>query len=293
MIAFANVWAGEPANERAMDATTQPARNSVTDLTLDSAADTATEPSSQCLQLPDTTQSYGNITLGDFSQWIAIDDWKYLTNTQYLATGITNDELLFLEQQLEPTAEGSVHVVGRGEISPRPTYTLTQSIYLADGFDWGGSNEGGKLGFGLGGNSAPTGGQTLTDGFSVRLMWRGNGDGTARLVVYAYAADRRQNFPYGDDYPVEGFKIPIGEWFDVTMEVSANSSDFAEDGSVRIWVNNELMLAKSDIQWQLTGPEPAVDRLLYATFHGGSGKTWAPDGTVYARFSNVCWQPNV
>ena len=253
----------------------------------------ATDTAAQCLQLPEKVQSYGDITKPDFARWMGIDDWQYLTNARYLATGSTANGRQFLEQQFKPSAKGSVRVVGLGHIPPQAGYTLSQAIYLARGFDWGGEDEGGKLGFGLGGNSVPSGGQTRTDGFSARFMWRGNGDGTANLVVYAYTADRQQNLPYGDDYPVGQFQVPIGEWFNVTMEVTINSDNNLADGGLRVWIDDELKLQKNAIQWQSDGPAPVVDRLIYSTFHGGNSETWAPDGTVYARFSDVCWQHNV
>ena len=246
----------------------------------------------QCLQLPDTPSSRGDIVDDDIERWINIKNWEFITNSVYLSTDFTADGHAYLQQKLQPTEKGSVRVVGRGELIAARTYSLTQSLYLKKGFDWGAQNEGGKLGFGLGGNTSPTGGDTRNDGFSARLMWRGNGDGSARLVVYAYTADRNQNLPYGDDYILKDFQVPVGEWFTVTLEVTANFTTKRTDGSIRAWVNDDLKLQRNGIHWQSEGPEPLVDRLLYATFHGGNDPTWSPDQAVYARFKSVCWQPH-
>ena len=130
-----------------------------------------------------------------------------------------------------------------------------------------------------------------TDGFTLRLMWRGNRDGTARIVTYSYAADRGQHLPYGDDYPLEGFEIPIGEWFDITLEVKTNSSTSASDGSLRAWANGQLRLQRDNIAWQTSGSQPAIQKLVFTTFYGGNDSTWAPSHTTYIRFADACWAP--
>ena len=245
----------------------------------------------QCLQLPDTPTIRGSIVRDDVTRWFPVKHLEFFTNAGLLSTGLKANGDPYLQQKLVPTSEGSERVVGRAELDASRTYNLTQSIYLQKGFDWGGQNEGGKLGFGLGGNTSPTGGDTRSDGFSARFMWRGNGDGSARLVVYAYTADRRQNPPYGDDYILQNFQVPVGEWFTVTLEVTANSTTERANGTLRAWVNDDLKLHRTGIHWQAEGPEPVVDRLLYATFHGGNDVSWSPAEAVYARFATVCWQP--
>jgi len=122
-------------------------------------------------------------------------------------------------------------------------------------------------------------------------MWRGNKDGTARMTIYSYAADRKQSLPYGDDHPLEGFNVPIGEWFDLAMEVTANSDISKSDGSLKAWANGTQLLEMEGIQWQASGDKPAVQRLMYTTFYGGNDSSWSPDKTTYIRFADVCWSP--
>ncbi|MGQ7846325.1 polysaccharide lyase [Granulosicoccus sp. 3-233] len=245
----------------------------------------------QCLQMPRENLDFGVLNVDSIEQWSGLEDWQFMTNTDYLALGLDENGPAYLRQKLEPTHKGSIHVVGKGVLAPSRTYSITQSVYLEPDFDWGGKNEGGKLGFGLGGGSTPTGGNLYQDGFSARLMWRGNKDGTARLAVYAYSSDRNQNLPYGDDYPLQDFEVPVGEWFKITMEVTSNSSTGASDGAVRVWANDQLKLYRDNIHWQAAGSQPVVDHIMFATFHGGNSSSWAPDHTVFARFSSVCWQP--
>jgi len=85
--------------------------------------------------------------------------------------------------------------------------------------------------------------------------------------------------------------VPIGEWFDLAMEVTVNSSTGASDGSLRAWANGVQLLDMNGIQWQASGDKPAVQRLIYTTFYGGNDSSWSPDKTTYIRFADVCWSP--
>jgi len=124
-------------------------------------------------------------------------------------------------------------------------------------------------------------------------MWRGKHlgggvfDGTARLVIYSYQADRPDNI--GLDHQMGEFHVPIGEWFDVVYEIESNSSIRESDGSMRAWVNGELLLDKGGVQWQAEGGVPSIDTLYYSSFYGGSNSGWAPDDPTYARVKDVCW----
>lgn len=247
-------------------------------------------PRVQCVQIPANPIEFGDVSVSDMNQWLGLDKLLFATNTQHLASSLRDTGEPYIRQRLIPTQEGTTHVSARGELSPAASYRLTQSFYLEPGFDWGGENEGGKLGFGLGGNTAPTGGMTNEDGFSARIMWRGRGDDSARFSLYIYSSDRSQNLPFGDDYIIEDYSVPIGEWVEVTMEVTTNSTISKADGSFRFWINNQLKLNERNIQWQAKGAKPAVDRLLYSTFHGGSDSTWSPAATVFVRTSSICWQ---
>jgi len=118
-------------------------------------------------------------------------------------------------------------------------------------------------------------------------MWRGNGDGTGRIVIYSYAADRSDE--YGEDIRYGDVNVPIGEWFTVVMEVTANSSPQVSDGTVRGWIDGELVLNRQNIGWQLSGDTPVVDYLYYSGFYGGESGDWSPSSTTYMKTRDVCW----
>ena len=249
-------------------------------------------PSSiQCLEFPDNTIGFNDVDNDDWRSWVAPTKHHYSGATEHLSIVKSSNNKIAMRQQLVPNSKGSQTVSAGAYLSSTDTYRLTQSIYLEPGFDWGGKNEGGKLGFGFGGGTAPTGGKLQTDGFTARFMWRGNKDGTAHITIYSYAADRKQSLPYGDDHPLAGFNVPIGEWFDLAMEVTANSTTSRSDGSLRAWANGVQLLEMDGIQWQASGDKPAVQRLIYTTFYGGNDSSWSPDKTTYIRFTDVCWSP--
>lgn len=249
-------------------------------------------PSSiQCMEFPETNIGFGSVDNDDWRAWVAPTKHRYSGSNQHLSISQSDDGVPTLRQQLVPSSKGSQTVAAGAYLTSANTYRLTQSIFLEPGFDWGGKNEGGKLGFGFGGGSAPSGGLLQTDGFTVRFMWRGNKDGTAHMVIYSYAADRNQSLPYGDDHPLESFVVPVGEWFDLGMEITVNSAIEKSDGSLRAWANGELALQLDNIQWQSSGDKPAVQGLTYSTFYGGADSSWSPDHTTHIRFANVCWSP--
>ena len=244
----------------------------------------------QCLRFQNEPLSFGEVTNSTWRSWVSPLNFSYSENPQFLQA-IDNSDGSSIRQKFEPASNGSARVLASAYLPSERTYRLTQSVFLEPDFDWGGTEEGGKLGFGFSGGSAPSGGLLQTDGFSARFMWRGNKDGTANLVLYSYAADRTQNLPYGDDYPLSGFDVPTGQWIDLTMEVTVNSTSSASDGSVRVWADGVLRLQRDNIQWQSTGSDPAVQALSYASFYGGNSSAWSPGQTTYVQFKNVCWAP--
>lgn len=242
---------------------------------------------STCLDLGSDDIDFGGVTDDDWDAWTGID-LDFASNEQFLATNTAGD-VPVLRQRLVPSSQGSARVTVQGDLDAATTYTMSQRVLFEPGFDWGREKQGGKLGFGLGGGTSPTGGDIDPSGFSVRFMWRGNSDGTARIVIYSYASDRTQNLPYGDDHELVGFDAPIGSWFTLTMEVTANSAHGQSDGRVRAWADGDLALDLEGVLWQDAGSVPQVDRFIYATFYGGNGWEWAPNSTTFIQFGDVCW----
>lgn len=247
----------------------------------------------QCLSLDGKLRKHGSINAGTLSSLTGFDNLLYTDNLRRLSVGESADGRISLRQKMVPDASGSERVLAGARLKPARTYTLRQSVLFEPGFDWGGENEGGKLGFGLAGGTAASGGELQPDGFTVRFMWRGHGDGSAGLSVYSYAANRVtsrvKGQSFGEDLVVEDYRLPIGKWIDMQLKVTANSTLEASDGSVSVRVNGKLLLQRDHIQWQAAGGRPEIDQLIYSTFYGGNDSSWSPESTTYIRFADVCW----
>lgn len=247
----------------------------------------------KCLALPSKSLPSESVSKKNLQRWLD-EKVNYVDGVEYLELKQENSQN-YLRQTLIPADNGSprVGINANLELHTHSTYRISQQVFLEPGFDWGRKFQGGKIGFGLGGGSSPSGGQLKKDGFTARFIWRGNGDGTARMAVYSYAADRSQKLPYGDDHPLDGFDVPVGEWFNLMMEVTVNSDLETADGELKAWANGEKLLDLKNIHWQSEGEEPGIQKLIYSTFYGGGTIDWAPLQTTYIRFSDVCWAPVV
>lgn len=244
--------------------------------------------STRCLALPADVSADISPTREQLAHAWGKDSIEFAEDLQYLSIDASELPMLGFKQQLIPNEKGSTRSQVKWSLAPTKIYQLTQKVFFSPNFDWGGRYEGGKIGFGLAGGSAPTGGQIADDGFTARFKWRGNHDGTARLVVYSYASDRTQNLPYGDDYRLTDVIIPTGEWFEITLQVEMNSSPSQSDGAVRAWFNGIPALSLNGIRWQSEGADAVIDSIIYASFYGGGNSLWSPENETYIRFADVC-----
>ena len=170
----------------------------------------------------------------------------------------------------------------RERLVPAKAYRLSYGIFFEKGFDF---RKGGKLP-GLGGGRGNTGGERTTgDGWSARYMW---GEG-GQLALYLYHLDQKTK--YGDHYGL-GVKVVPGRWHSVEQVVEVNSPG-KPDGRIRVRVDKSLVLDLRNLRLRgKVKPEVAlVDQFLFSTFHGGSGKDWAPIRDSHARFDDFLIRP--
>lgn len=244
-------------------------------------------PSSECISLPDKSLGFNQVSEDIFRDWIP--SLRYVINTQDLSIDASSQWKPAIRQRFIPSPEGSIRVSAAANLEPGRTYKLQQSILFESGFDWGGKRETGKIGFGLGGGSSPSGGSTQTDGFTARLIWEGNNDGTANLGAYVYSADRSHNLPYGDVFLINDFEIPTEMWLHITLVVTTNSSLEKADGSLAILIDEEIKLRREGILWQSSGESPMIDRLSLSSFYGGNTAEWSPAYTTHAKVRDICY----
>ncbi len=143
---------------------------------------------------------------------------------------------------------------------------LHYKLRFPDGFDF---VKGGKLP-GLYAGEAPSGGDKVSgrDGWSIRLMWREDGDGE----LYEYVYNKKGK--YGASVGRGLFRFPTGEWVDVDLEVRENDPG-SRNGLARLWIDGRLVIEQTDIVFVREGEAEAETGLFFSTFFGGSDSDWA------------------
>lgn len=159
--------------------------------------------------------------------------------------------------------------------------TLSYAFRMADDFDF---KLGGKLP-GLAGGMRPSGGNSRSDGFTARMMWRENG----ALMQYIYYPGQRHKFGKDIAYLDKGkscYVVP-GRWHKVKHRVRLNKPG-RPNGRLQAWLDNVLVADESAIAWRDVGHSfTGIDKMHFSTFFGGSSQDWAPQKDQYIDFKDI------
>ncbi|WP_458525522.1 polysaccharide lyase [Onishia taeanensis] len=153
---------------------------------------------------------------------------------------------------------------------------LTYQVRFAPGFNF---VKGGKLP-GLYGGEAPSGGEEAdgTNGFSMRYMWRRQGQGE----LYEYAVDQDED--YGKSVGRGRWTFPTGRWVTLEQEIVLNDAGEA-NGLARVWVDGTPILEQHGMVYRTTR-DVTIDGLMFSTFFGGHGEDWRTPSDQYADFAS-------
>ena len=169
---------------------------------------------------------------------------------------------------------------------PQESLYLRYYIRFEPGFDF---VKGGKLP-GLAGGAANTGGHKPngTDGWSARVMWRGDG----KIVQYVYHPD--QPGDYGEDFDWNYGGCPRffkpGQWQCLETYVRMNSPG-KKDGVIRSWLDGEPALEVMNLRFRDTS-SLKIDKMVFDTFFGGGDPSWATPRDQFAFFDNFVMAKN-
>lgn len=152
---------------------------------------------------------------------------------------------------------------------------LQYQVKFPDDFEF---VKGGKLP-GLYRGEAPSGGEKVSgrNGWSVRLMWRKKGQGE----LYEYIVNKDKD--YGLSVGRGIFTFPRGRWVSVEVETILNTPGRA-DGIARLWIDGRQVIEQDDIVYR-TDDAVLPGGLMFSTFFGGSGKSWATPKDQHVDFS--------
>ncbi len=150
---------------------------------------------------------------------------------------------------------------------------LSYRLRFEPGFDF---VRGGKLP-GLYGGDAPSGGEEVDgeNGFSMRLMWREQGQGE----LYPYVVGLE-----GTSVGRGAWTFPTGQWVSVEQELVLNDPGEA-NGVARLWIDGRPVLEQREIVYRTT-PEVTIDGLMFSTFFGGSGEGWRTPRDQHVDFAD-------
>lgn len=153
---------------------------------------------------------------------------------------------------------------------------LRYQVRFADDFDF---VQGGKLP-GLYGGDAPSGGTRADghNGFSMRFMWREQGQGE----LYEYVVNQEEE--YGASVGRGLWHFPAGRWVTIEQEVILNHPQ-RDDGIARVWIDGVPILEQRGIVYR-TSNAVGIDGMMFSTFFGGHGEGWRTPRDQYADFSD-------
>lgn len=167
----------------------------------------------------------------------------------------------------------------------RDAVYLTYYVKFAEGFDFG---RGGKLPGLMGGGDSWTrsGGDQPdgTDGWTLRLMWREQGQAT----VYSYLPPSPNGQYGGGDWGMDLHlhrQFETGRWHRIEQYVRVNDPG-EENGQLRMWLDGELVLDLDDVTYRTEANGMGrPGGVFFSTFHGGSEPDWAPERDSRAHFA--------
>lgn len=172
---------------------------------------------------------------------------------------------------------------------PAREYYLSYWVRFSSDFSWGTTQFAGKLGLGLAGGGACSGGQVCTgyNGFSSRMIWRSGG----QAAIYYYHMGHEGQ--YGDYVVLKtraGADIyyPRGTWVHVAQRLKVNSVSNGvanPDGEIEVWYNGTSAARISGLRFVRNAD--VVDKAYFSSFFGGATAEFAPMHNSYVWYDDL------
>lgn len=137
---------------------------------------------------------------------------------------------------------------------------------------------GGKLP-GAGGGTLPAGGKKVDEnGFTVRIMWRGEEKGKrSRIVQYVYSLDKDPKEKWGRDMQWRNengnFYFTPGKWQTLKTRIKMNTPG-KNNGMIQSWLDGKIALTEK-VKFR-NNNNLGTDTFIFTTFFGGNTEEWSP-----------------
>lgn len=172
--------------------------------------------------------------------------------------------------------------------------TFQYDVFFPKNFDY---KRGGKLPGLYGGNGQKmgcSGGNSASDCFSARFMWRAKAAGEAYLYIPKNAdqdAGLKKVPPvthldpkYGSSVGRGAFRFKQGGWTTIKQLVKVNTVG-KKDGILKIWANGKLVISFGKMVWR-NNDKINLQGVAFETFFGGSSKDCVAGKDEYTLFRN-------
>jgi hypothetical protein len=167
-------------------------------------------------------------------------------------------------------------------------YYLSQWVRFSSDYSWGTTEFAGKVGLGLAGGAACSGGQVCTgdNGFSSRMIWLSN----ARAGIYYYHMGHSGQ--YGDFVVLKDngadIKYPRGQWINLVQRLKVNTVTAGvanPDGEIEVWFNGKSAALVTGLRFVRNND--LVDKAYFSSFFGGATQTFAPKNDSYIWYDDL------
>lgn len=179
------------------------------------------------------------------------------------------------------------------DLNPSREYYVSQWVRFSSDFSWGTTQFAGKVGVGLAGGKACSGGVPCDgyNGFTSRLIWRSSG----QAAIYYYSLNHAGE--YGDYVNLTnasgaGIKWPRGQWVNVVQRVRVNTvtnGNANPDGQIQVWFNGVSAANISGLRFVRNGD--LVDRAYFSSFAGGATPDFAPANDSWIWYDDLKVSP--
>jgi hypothetical protein len=173
-------------------------------------------------------------------------------------------------------------------LTPERELYMSQWVRFSPDFSFGTTSFAGKVGVGLAGGRACSGGQVCdgTNGFSSRFIWLSGG----RAGIYYYSMDHSDTYGDSEELKPGGtvLRWPSDRWVNVVQRVRVNTVTGGQanaDGELRVWVDGVPAATVEGLRFVTNGD--LIDKAYFSSFAGGADTAFAPTVDSYVYYDDL------